>query len=227
MSAPYYTDGDVTLHHGDCREVRAWLEANVLVTDPPYGMRYVSGQRTRSAKADPIAGDDSPALRDRILEAWGPRPALVFGTWRVSPPAGEIQRLVWWKRGGGPGMGDLSIPWGTTHEDIYVLGSGWDRAATGVTRSPSVIVSERGMGSPNGVVAESGHPTAKPVPLMEVLIARCPPGVVADPCSGGGSTLLAARNLGRKAIGVEVDERYCEVIARRLSQGVFDLGGIA
>lgn len=100
----YYDDGRVTLHHGDALENDAWrLEGDVLVTDPPYGMAYVSNS-SRYGSTAPIAGDDTVDARDEALRLWGTRPALVFGTWRATRPAATRQILVW-DKGDSPGMG--------------------------------------------------------------------------------------------------------------------------
>ena len=104
-------------------------------------------------------------------------------------------------------MGDLNFPWGNSDEEIYVFGEGFRGR-----RGPNVIVCNK-----PPVNNRPDHPTPKPVALMERSIEKCPPGVIADPFAGSGSTLVAAVNQGRKAIGVELEERYCEIIARRLS----------
>lgn len=212
---PYYRDESVTLYHGDFRGVDAWLKADVLVTDPPYGMAYESNRNRdkRNAKVGrPIAGDTDLTARTDCLAMWGDRPALVFGTWRVERPAATKALLVWHKVGAG-GMGDLSMPWLPSHEEVYVLGSGF----TG-KRSESVLAVKALMSNDAN---RPNHPTPKPVPLMAQLVAKTV-GVVADPFAGSGSTLVAAKQLGRKAIGVELEERYCEVIASRLAQGVLN-----
>lgn len=212
---PYYVDESVTLYHGDCRAVDAWLQADVLVTDPPYGMAYRGfGGRpgmNDATKHKPIEGDATPAIRDEALRLWGDGPALVFGTWRIARPAGTRQVIVWDKSDNGPGMGALDIPWGPSHEEVYVLGSGFSGKRTGSVYRIRPFTSQDAI-RPN-------HPTPKPTSLMETLIAKCPPGVVADPFAGSGATLLAARAQGRRSIGVEIDEAYCELIASRLSQG--------
>jgi hypothetical protein len=214
---PYYDADGVTIYHGDAREVAAWLAADVLVVDPPYGMEFVSAW----TEARPIAGDADTATRDAILAAWGDRPAAVFGTWKVPRPPETRAVIVWDKTDGvGPGMGDLGSAFGTSHEEVYLLGE-WPKQAK---RRGSVIRTACGMGS---LTTAIGHPTPKPIGPMEQIIAAAPPGVIADPCCGSGSTLVAAKNLGRRAIGVELHERYCEVAATRLSQGVLDLGGVA
>ena len=203
-----YTDEFVTLYHGDCRDELAWLSADVMITDPPYGMNYQSGWTDRSA----IQGDDGISLRNEVLGLWKDKPALVFGTWRVPRPLSKIRELIIWDKQDFPGMGDLSLPWGPAHEEIYVIGQGW----TGKRRANVYRVS----GLPPTAAYRPDHPTPKPVSLMEQLVEYAPAGVIADPFAGSGATLVAARNQGRQAIGVEVDERYCQVIIDRLSQGV-------
>jgi hypothetical protein len=89
---PYYEDDLVTLYHGDCLELDAWLQADVLVTDPPYGMAYESN-RNRLAKRGvakvgrPVAGDADTSVRDAALAAWGNRPACNAWTSRMSRPS--------------------------------------------------------------------------------------------------------------------------------------------
>ena len=214
MSEPYYSDEHVTLWHGDCLAETAWLAADVLVSDVPYGIDYRSNQR-RQTLARSIAGDRDTTARDTVLQEWGPRPALIFGTWRIERPAGTRQVLIWDTKGA-LGMGAMDLPWKPAHQEIYVLGRGF----TGRRTSDVLTVAPVQSLGYNGRL----HPHQKPVELMQALLDKCPPGVIADPFAGSGSTLVAAKALGRKAIGVELDERYCEVIAKRLAQGVLDFG---
>ena len=218
---PYYQDENVTLFHGDClKRPDLWAGADVLVTDPPYGMGYTGfggrkGEPRRSTGRLSIAGDSDLTARDTALTVWGDRPAIVFGRWNHPRPVGTRARLIWDKRPCGF-TGDLSMPWGATEEEIYVLGRGFRG-----TRRPNVISVPTLM---SGDANRPDHPTPKPVGLMEHLISYSPPGTIADPFAGSGPTLVAARNLGRRAIGVELEERYCEIIAKRLAQGALDLG---
>jgi site-specific DNA-methyltransferase (adenine-specific) len=181
-------------------------------------MRYESNinRNPRNRKVGrPVHGDESTVARDEAVQLWGDRPALIFGTWRAARPTSARALLVWHKVGAG-GMGDLAIPWLPTHEEIYVLGSGFvGRRSDGVLSVPPLNSGSR---------SRPDHPTPKPVGLIERLIDKCPPGVIADPFAGSGSTLIAARNLGRRAVGVEIDEQYCEVIAKRLAQDALDFG---
>jgi site-specific DNA-methyltransferase (adenine-specific) len=221
MTAPYYQDDLVTLYHGDCFQQTDWVRSDVLVTDPPYGVSWKSGgmhrTRTDAARHTTVAGDDNPDARDKVLALWGDRPALMFGSWRVPRPEGTKNRLIWYKAATIVGM--RTAPWFSADEEIYQLGSGF----TGKPEQNVITTYER-RDSAASEVRKIGHPTPKPVGLMERLIAHCPPGVIGDPFAGAGATLIAARNLGRKAIGIELEERYCEISARRLSQQAFDFG---
>lgn len=214
----YYQDELVTLYHGDCLEITAWLDADVLVTDPPYGSEILAGAYGRHGKT--IANDRTTEVRDAALSMWGERPAMAFGTPRLPDPPGDWEhRLVWDKREPGLNGG----PWRYTHESIFVRGEGWVRPSAS---SFSILAFASGNGTPE----KRDHVHAKPVRLMETLMEAAPcQWVVADPFSGSGSTLVAAANQGRRAIGVELNERYCELIARRLSNQTIalDFGGVS
>lgn len=217
----YYADESVTLFHGDCREINAWLGADVLVTDPPYGMALKSSWGGSMGDLQ-IAGDDSTTVRDEALAMWLPaRPALVFGRWDIPTPVGARMRLTW-DKGEHVGMGDLALPWKPNTEDIYVIGSGFKGFRSGSVLRHLAIAGCVGRAN-KGV---RNHPTEKPIGLMADLIDKTV-GAIADPFAGSGSTLVAAKQLGRKAIGVELEERYCEVIAKRLAQGVLDFRSVA
>lgn len=214
----YYQDEHVTLYHGHCiTEHREWASADVLVTDPPYGIDYNSGM-PREALARSIDGDKDTVVRDAALEMWGDQPSITFGTWRIAPPK-RTRMLLIWDTKGALGMGDLSIPWKPAHQEIYIAGKGFSGPRTTDVLSFAPVQS----------MAKNGrlHPHQKPIPLMAELIRKCPPGVIADPFSGSGSTLVAARDAGRQAIGVETNEAYCEKIAIRLSQSILDLSVLA
>jgi len=219
----YYQDDQVTLYHGDCLEVREWLAADVLVTDPPYGRGWKQGDTGKlrgwaSDNHSGIIGDSDTEARDTALNMWGSKPALLFGDLMMSPPAGVKHVLVYDKGNDAVFTGAVG-GYRRNAEAIYLRGSGWGSGLGG----RSAIVSTR-MSAGGNLARITGHPHTKPNDVMEGLLLYAPVGVVADPFAGSGSTLIAARNLGRKAIGVEIDESYCEIAAKRLAQGCLDFG---
>lgn len=223
MSAPYYEDDLVTLYHGDCREVTAWIEADVLVTDPPYGRAWRQGD-TRSVygwasdRHDGIANDGTTEARDAALSAWGDRPAVVFGDLMLSPPP-AVKHVLIYDKGNDAGFTGSIAGFRRNVEAVYLMG----RHSSGLGGC-SAVVSTRASAGGN-LARTTGHPHTKPTDVMAVLI-EATTGTVADPFAGSGSTLFAAKYLGRRAIGVELDERYCEIAAKRLAQDTL-FGGVA
>lgn len=216
---PYYQDDFVTLYNGDCTIIDTWLAADVLVTDPPYGIAWEAGglhstKDIRESAVQSIVADEDVLVRDASLAMWGSKPAVVFGSWRKPRPSNVTHRLIWHKTGRHPGVSPA--PFFPNDEEIYLIGGGWQ----GKPMATVITTHEQRASQPRLI----GHPTPKPIGLMEKLIAKCPDGVLADPFAGSGATLIAARNLGRQIIGVELDETYCELIATRLSQQAFDFG---
>lgn len=223
----YYQDDHVTLYLGDClADHREWLTADVLVTDPPYGTstagtgygrrqnaagnsRHARSSTSNSREGFTIANDTTTETRDAALSAWGVRPAVVFGSPRLpDPPGAWDDRLVWDKKR--PGMN--GGPFRYTHESIYARGM--TRANNGTFSVFSIYPDQK------------DHIHAKPLALMSALVSTCPEGVIADPFAGSGSTLMAAKALGRRVIGVELEEKYCEIIAQRCAQEALDFAGL-
>lgn len=222
-----FEDDLTKIIHGKWQDHIEELDAaDVLITDPPYGMDYQSNF-PQAGPTEKVRGDKNTVERDSLLDWWfgratrGPlprldRPAIVFGTWRVPRPEG-VRQLVIWHKGDRPGMGDLSLPWGPSHEDIYILGGMGAGHWTG-KRGPSVIRARTREGNATNSHTEHGHPTPKPVLLMQDLISHTVGEVIIDPFSGSGSTLVAARMLGRKSVGIEMERKYADASARRIER---------
>lgn len=221
MTAPYYADDNVALYHGDCLDLLPGLTADVMVTDPPYGIGWrkqlnrAAGSRAHSG----IANDADTTCRDQALELWGTRPAALFGSLYAPAPA-DVRHILIWEKPPDAGVIGSTLGFRRDIEAIYLTGP-WPKQPP---RSGSVLRScasnVGGSSSPAGI---TGHPHAKPTDLMRQLLDACPPGLIVDPFAGSGATLRAAKDLGRQAIGIELEERYCEIAARSLAQEVLAL----
>lgn len=240
LAKAYYSDDSVVLLHGDCLQITDWLAADVLCTDPPYGIAWSRNGISRTSRSQravgnyngkqrgdaPIANDQNTTTRDAALQLWGQRPAIVFGSIMLPPPERTRHVAVYVKpidTGVQASLAGLR----RDIEAIYLLGKHpeWKRGSAN-PRTSVFRTNARVSGTPVGITARAGHPHAKALDVLEALITDvCPPGVIADPFAGSGSTLVAAKALGRKAIGVELEERYAEIAARRLAQDVLDFGG--
>lgn len=209
---PYYADDAVTIYHGDCREVAPTIEGvTAIVTDPPYGVAYKpaggwGGLYWRN-EMPPVIGDDEPFDPEWLLAY--PK-AVMFGAnhYAARLPSSPTW-FVWDKRDGRPGnwFADCELVWANTGGPARVFSHYW---------SGGITASEK---------AKKLHPTQKPVVVMRWLIEQTtiPEDVILDPYMGSGPTLRAAKDLGRRAIGIEIEERYCEIAARRCSQEVLGL----
>ncbi|HZD70340.1 MAG TPA: DNA methyltransferase [Actinomycetes bacterium] len=231
---PYSQEDGISLYHGDCRDVLPELppsSVDLLLTDPPYGKHYVpEGRPVRrmNIRADG-ARQGVRVVRQALFAALPLLKAdahvLVFCHWESWPdfydaicPLVPIKNaLIWHKDRGGPG--DTQMEYARDYE-VVLYGAQGRRAITG--RRDGAVV--RGF-PPVG--PQRLHPTEKPADLLGYFIAKhCPPGgTVLDPFAGSGSTLLAAWQLGRCGIGVEIDQRYCQVAATRLQHGLTPAGG--
>jgi len=201
----FYQDSWATIYCGDCRDILPMLEpVDLVLTDPPYGIRWNTNYSRFSrgtadkemVRDDDLPFDPSPFLSFPRIILWGANhyaTKLPSGSW-----------LIWDKRNGDGTafLSDAEIAWWNKGAGIYIksISGQWHRSTSG-----------------------GFHPTQKPISLMKWCIQKAEPiGTILDPFMGSGTTLVAAKNLNRKSIGIEIEPKYCEIAVKRLRQEVFD-----
>ncbi len=202
---PYYEEAGITIYHGDCREMLGHFTADAVVADPPYGIRKAEWDDEFPLWWLPDAAKAAPVL------------AMFPGVWNLLSCPREIDRLHYrWT---------LSA----------YLSNGMTRSLVGFGNwIPCLLYSDdetslyRKDGDCRafaiGTEPKQDHPSPKPYRVVKWVVNRLPGESVIDPFMGSGTTLRAAKDLGRKAIGIEIEEKYCEIAAKRLQQEVLDFG---
>jgi len=211
---PYYDEDGCTIYHGDCREVLSELDYDVLLADPPYGIRHPTnyaerGRSNLAACADyaPVFEDDKP-FEPRFLLGGYARDVILWGAnYYVNKLPAVSGWLVWDKeRPEELDQATAELAWTNCVKGVRVFRHLWNGMMRASENEPLV------------------HPTQKPVALMKWVLQLkwVREGTVCDPFMGSGTTLRAAKDLGRRAIGIEIEEQYCEIAAKRLAQKVFE-----
>ena len=197
---PYYQDDYATIYHGDCREILPGLpKFDMVLTDPPYGIGFAS-QPTKCQRAAVM----KPEQWDDVRIELPPFNADTIVIWGGNYFALPISRgwLSWYKPDAPPSMGNVELAW-----------TNKDRNCRQINHSIAATNAER-----------VGHPTQKPLAVMLWTLSQFPEcQTILDPYMGSGTTLRAAKDLGRQCVGIEINEHYCELAKRRLRQEVFAL----
>ena len=228
---PYFQDEHCTIYHGDCRDILPFIEPgsiDLVLTDPPYGVGYSTGYRKNVARSNtrlaydlatsPLMNDTAaaiaPLMNDTAAVYWFSAPERLDTVLPVVRLLGEVVNILCWDKGNCT-AGDLDTTYGQQWEAIIFARC--SRVSLIGGRDRDVLRYSRGS------TLDYLHPTQKPIPLLRYLIGRHKATTILDPFMGSGTTLRAAKDLGRKAIGIEIEERYCEIAAKRLSQLVLPL----
>ena len=219
MPKLYYDHAGITIYHGDCRDILPLIPAgsvDLVLTDPPHGIgadRNLRANKQHGAAVAPsrdygdgrwdAATPDADTMRLVVDSA--PLSIIWDGNYFGLAPAAKW--LVWDKDNGNNGYADCELAWSNLNGAIRRLRYRW----MGMLQEHGGIHKE-----------ERVHPTQKPVPVIVWAINQAPQTVesILDPFMGSGTTLVAAKQLGRRAIGIEIEEKYCEIAAKRLSQEV-------
>lgn len=215
---PYYEENNITIYHGDCREILPQLPpVDLLLTDPPYGIGEAAGKnasrvnlaRPRDYGCD--SWDDKRIDKDLILLAiGGANSAVVFGGNYYSDILTPNACWLVFDKDNTGDFADCELAWTNLSGAVRLLTWRWN-------------------GFLQQVKEQRWHPTQKPMPLMQWCIERADEKAkikhetILDPFMGSGTTLLAAKNLGRKAIGIEIEKKYCDIAIKRLAQEVLPL----
>lgn len=222
---PYYDEDGVTIYCGDCREVLPELgQFDLLLTDPPYGVSYVTARRSRGDKLrKPVENDADLTV---VSEAWPAAMARLkddrhwyaFASPRMIAEASRVfsgsKNIIAWDKGDRGTVGDLKCGFGEAWEAIF-YGMKGRRELRG--SRPRTVVRMDWSSTLDPV-----HPTVKPIRLLGRFICWSTDvgESVLDPFMGSGTTLVAAKIEGRHAVGIELNERYCEIAVNRLRQKV-------
>lgn len=220
---PYYEHAGITIYHGDCRDIVPSLTADVLITDPPYGVELGTsdprGHNHGLSKAPYASYDDTldkfraivvPAVTVALRKCV--RGAVFSGPHIMAWPEPSVVGGIYCPSASGHNQ------WGFTNLFVVLFYGHDPRLNLGPRHT--VLVS-------NETAERNGHPCPKPIGWMRWLVSRVAQRgeCVLDPFMGSGTTLVAAKNLECCAIGIEIEERYCEIAAKRLSQEVLDFAG--
>ena len=232
----YYQDEHVTLYHGDAREVMVNMadqSVTAVITDPPYTERTHSNAKTNKGKGHDVKAIQFDAFSDQDLYQALQESARVSKSWVIATLA--YQHALTIDSTPPEGLRSLRVGvWVKTNPMPQISadrpGQGWE--AISYLHRDDVKPAWNGGGSHGNyiapVVQNEGHPTVKPLPMLADMVRKFTNhgDTVLDPFAGSGTTLRAAVNEGRKAIGIELEEKYCEIIVSRLSQGAFDFGEV-
>jgi DNA modification methylase len=243
---PYYDHAGIQIFLGDCREILPTLpKCDLLLTDPPYGVTQNVWDNTDavfevfdSTICPIVCTAQNPftaylicrySFRFKWADVWEKTQATGFLNAKVMPlrKHEDIVVLCTKRMQYTPQIGKKP------KENIRPHGNGSTSSNWGAFKAGAEFTEPRSIADdecyPTSVLRfpncqEGDHPTQKPVALFVYLVSTysLPEWTILDPFMGSGTTLVAAKNLGRKAIGIEIEERYCEIAAKRLSQEVFD-----
>lgn len=212
---PYYEHAGITIYHGDCRHVLKRLSGKVdaVVTDPPWPTehQYVIGNDESAELVGYVARWSVPYARRLVIHLSATTDPRLLGV----VPAGMPFLCTRWLDYARPAYRGRTL----SADVAYVFGHEFPPASEGH------MLPGRTMACRNGDTrAATGHPTPRKYEHARWLVRWYGGATVLDPFMGSGTTLVAAKNLGRRAIGIEIEERYCEIAAKRLAQEVMDFG---